>query len=721
MTPSTDVPASQVAESAKGNIVIKGSTNGQPVDAEPIIATQATQQVGSPRWGRGSSGAARARLVNGSMIMLISSGLVGAINLLYNLAIAHTLGAASFGHATAVYTLLMLLSAVTLSFQLLCSKLIPQNDSFDAKAAIYRLLHKRSWFWGAGVSLLLVVASGVLTGYLNLPNRNYVLLLSIGTTFYVPLGVRRGLMQGTYDFFHLALNYVFEVVIKLIGTLVFIHLGFGVQGVIAAIVGSIILPYFLADPPLELRRTKSRPGLNLATGEGMQASVFFIGQVIINNLDIVLVKHFFNATEAGVYAAVSLVGRIVYMLSWSVVSSMFPISAGVRSREKDGRAVLSATMLIVVGITSLFTFCVWLAPAQLWHAVLGAGFPLGAQNPYASLLVLYAATTGIYSLCVVLMSYEISRKIGNVSWLQLGFSAAIICGIYLFHDTLKNVIEVQLTAMFFLLGVVSVPFLRFWRAKAKVEEQAEVTEMQPQGIVKLHKVSEDQVIAEFLKSEFYMSEFEKYHEKFDGIVNFPNLDNRHENVIRKALLFKRRGRMWRELPEDTEWYEIHLQPNDLHQLRIFPRSQWRKVADDSYYLADIIERLRAKIAADPEDSFSQKLQNVCDELSSGRARRSAILMIGIDENNPITIIEGNHRMAAANLLAPMQVPPYFTFLCGFSPRMMECCWYQTDLSTLWKYAKNTMAFYFEDPDSAIAKAMPNLFEGPGSDPSIGPA
>ncbi|HEY1462273.1 MAG TPA: hypothetical protein VGF44_02515 [Terriglobales bacterium] len=720
MIPSTDVPASQAAESAEGNIVIKELTNGLSVEAEPIIAPEVTQQVGQPKWGRSSSGAARARLVNGSMIMLISSGLVGAINLLYNLVIAHTLGAASFGHATAVYTLLMLLSAVTLSFQLLCSKLIPQNDSFDAKAGIYRLLHKRSWFWGAGVSLLLIVASGVLSGYLNLPNRNYVLLLSIGTTFYVPLGVRRGLMQGTYDFFHLAVNYVLEVVVKLIGTLLFIHLGYGVQGVVAAIVGSIILPYFLADPPVELQRTKSQPGLNLAIGEGIQASVFFIGQVIINNLDIVLVKHFFNATEAGVYAAVSLVGRIVYMLSWSVVSSMFPISAGVRSRERDGRAVLSSTMLIVVGITSLFTFCVWLAPAHLWHAVLGAGFPLGAQNPYASLLVLYAATTGIYALAVVLMSYEISRKIGNVSWLQLGFSAAIIGGIYLFHNTLKNVIEVQLVAMFLLLGVVSIPFLRYWRTK-KGEEQAEVSEIQPQGIVKMHKISEDQVIAEFLKSEFYMPEFEKYRQKFDSIVNSPDLNNRHENVIRKALLFRRRGRMWRELPEDTEWYEIHLQQNDLHQLRIFPRSQWRKVADDSYYLGDIIERLRAKIAADPEDPFSKKLQNVRDELSSGRARRSAILMIGIDENNPITIIEGNHRMAAANLLAPMQVPPYFVFLCGFSPRMMECCWYQTDLSTLWKYAKNTMAFYFEDPDSTIAKAMPNLFEGQESDPSVGPA
>ena len=44
-------------------------------------------------------GGLRARVLSGSVIMLFSSGLVGAINLIYNLAIAHGLGAASFGAA----------------------------------------------------------------------------------------------------------------------------------------------------------------------------------------------------------------------------------------------------------------------------------------------------------------------------------------------------------------------------------------------------------------------------------------------------------------------------------------------------------------------------------------------------------------------------------------------------------------------------------------------
>src|SRR5689334_24574339 len=173
-----------------------------------IAAASGALKNSAERMRHRNSGTLRARVLSGSMIMLVSSALVGAMNLVYNLAIAHGLGAAGFGHASAVYTVLMLLSSVTLSFQLLCSKFVAQNDSLPAKIGIYHFLHRRAWIYGAGVSILLVLSSSVVSRYLNLPTRNYIVLLGAGTLFFIPLGVRRGLMQGMYDFPHLALNFV---------------------------------------------------------------------------------------------------------------------------------------------------------------------------------------------------------------------------------------------------------------------------------------------------------------------------------------------------------------------------------------------------------------------------------------------------------------------------------------------------------------------------------
>jgi hypothetical protein len=56
----------------------------------------------------------RSKLLGGSLTLLAGSGLVGVTNLVYNVATARLLGPSGFAHATAVYTLLMLVSCITL-------------------------------------------------------------------------------------------------------------------------------------------------------------------------------------------------------------------------------------------------------------------------------------------------------------------------------------------------------------------------------------------------------------------------------------------------------------------------------------------------------------------------------------------------------------------------------------------------------------------------------
>src|ERR1700675_1925535 len=254
----------------------------------------------------------RSRMLRGSVILLTSTGLVSATNLLYNIAIARGLGAAGFGHATAIYTLLMLLSSVTLAYQLVCSKLVAKSLDLSAKVAIYRDLRRRSWQTGILLGILIVLGSSTITQYLHLPASRDIILLGLGTAIYVPLGVRRGMLQGIYDFPRLAVNFVLEALVKIVGAFVLLHYGLGVTGVIAAVVASIAVAYLAADPRLKLT-VKAGVQERASFREGMQAIVFFVGQVIISNLDILLVKHYFVAEVAGVYAAVALFGRVVYM------------------------------------------------------------------------------------------------------------------------------------------------------------------------------------------------------------------------------------------------------------------------------------------------------------------------------------------------------------------------------------------------------------------------
>ena len=631
-------------------------------------------------------GGLRERVVRGSAILLFSTGLVAITNLLYNILIARMLGAAGFGDASALYTLLMLLSAVTLSFQIVTSKFIARNSEILVRAQIYASMLRRAWQVGLGIALLLAAGGTSLKSYFNLPAQHDLMLLAIATGVYIPLGVRRGKMQGCYDFRALAINVVVEVGVKLGGALLFLHFGMGVTGVMTAVLLSIVAAYLAGRPGSQYR---ARSGLIKVArfGEGLQAVLYFVGQVILSNLDILLVKHFFPVAEAGIYAAVALVGRVVFMLSWSVVSSMFPVSAS-HTQRQVGRSVLYTGLLLVGTVTSIFIAAVALVPEAVWIMLLGKAFLLGTPGEFSALLTQYALMTGIYSIAVVIMMYEISQRTGIAAWVQLGASVMLAAAIWRYHDSLYQVILVQVFVMGGLLVVVTIPLLQD-------QDEVEPPPTTAEPLKRLRPVPEDEIVAEFLRGEFYHPEFDPYRRDFKRLVEQADLDDPQENFIRRALLFRRRGRLWRELPSGIEWWEVELRASDLSRLRSFPRNDWRRFAAGGFYLAEMIGRIQAELRRGQSSRFLKKLGEIATDLQQSQVP-DAVLLIGIDGYHPLTIVEGNHRMAAALLTMPESAHRRFRFYCGLSPNMNLCCWHNTDLRSLSRYARHTFRYMFRD-------------------------
>ncbi|MGA8342688.1 MAG: oligosaccharide flippase family protein [Candidatus Sulfotelmatobacter sp.] len=632
--------------------------------------------------------ALRERVLRGSAILLFSTGLVAATNLLYNILIARMLGAAGFGDASALYTLLMLLSAVTLAFQIVTSKFIARNSELLIQAQIYAGMMRRAWQVGVGIAVVLGAGAPYLKSYFNLPAQHDLVLLAVATGVYIPLGVRRGKMQGCYDFRALAINVVVEVAVKFVAALLFLRFGMGVTGVMAAVLLSIVAAYLAGGPGTQYRKTAGV--IKVAPfGESMQAVLYFVGQVILSNLDILLVKHFFPLPEAGVYAAVALVGRVVFMLCWSVVSSMFPVTAS-QTHRQVGRSVLYTGLFLVGTVTSLFIAAVALVPEGLWNHLLGQRFLLGTSAKFSPLLTEYAGMTAIYCIAVVLMMYEISRRTGNGAWVQLGASVILAAAIWRYHDSLSQVILVQVFVMVGLLVAVTIPILR-----ERDEDGLDQALVRPEPLKRLRRVPEEEIIAEFLRSEFYHPEFDLYREDFKHLVEQADLNHPEENFIRRALLFLRRGRLWRELPPDMEWWEIELTPRDLARLRAFPRNQWRHFAGGGFYLTEMIGRIEAELARGEHSRFLKKLREIGTDLRESDVP-DAVLLIGIDGQHPLTIIDGNHRMSAAMMTMPESAHRRFRFYCGLSPNMNLCCWHNTDLRSLTRYARHTIRYRLRD-------------------------
>jgi O-antigen/teichoic acid export membrane protein len=642
----------------------------------------------------------QARIVSGSVVLLSGSGLTTAINLIYNIVVARFLGPKGFGQATVVYTILTLLSAVTLSFQIVSAKLVAQQGTPEGKSAVYRAFHRGAWGCGILIALLLLLFRGAIADYLNLPDPTLVALLAFGAAFYIPLGCRRGYIQGAYGFRRLATNLVVEGAFRLGGSVLLILSGMGVAGVIAANAAAIAVAYLLAGPELT-GRLPNPLRFSAAFRETSQAMVFYSGQVLINNCDIVLVKHFFLAHDAGLYAAVAMVGRVIFAFSTSVVNSMFPLVAGTRDEERRDLKVIATSLLLVLGTGSLIALVLGIAPAWIWKFLFGAGFEIAGKYNLPYLLALYAVTTIVFSLSVVIITFEMSYKIANTSWLQLAFSGVVILAICRYHSSLLEVILVQLVLMIVLLICVAIPFLFDFLGNPRASGQ--VRHWQPPRVIR--RVSEDEVIAEFLRSDFASPVFQSYQETLHEIVSTPDLNNADENAKRRALLFMRHLALWKEIPTATEWFEIEINEADLEQIRAFPRAQWRRLARGNFSITEIAEEVRARQGR-VGTPFLAKVESIGDQLLQEEHGFSAVILIGLNVREPLTVLDGNHRLVAAVLASEVSLNK-LRFLCGLSPRMGECCWYNTNFKTLFRYGVNILARFIRNPEPELVRVLQN--------------
>src|SRR5438270_7674692 len=240
-------------------------------------------------------------------------------------------------------------------------------------------------------------------------------------------------------------------------------------------------------------------------------------------------------------------------------------------------------------------------------------------------------------------------------------------------------------------------------------------------MIKLHPVSETEVIAGFLRNEFYESDYDRDRSRFDSLVHQPDLNDPRQNALRHALLFRRRGHMWRELPSDTQWWRVQLAPQDIHRMRVFPRAHWLSIGGGDFRAEHIVGRIRNRKYPQRVEGFVRKIRSISRSLGQN-GNVGPVLMIGSNDSEPLVVLEGNHRVAAALLESPQRLQS-LDFYCGLSSRMAECCWYRTNLPSLWRYLINRVR-NLQDRDADVDRLLRETAaaiapHGPGSTKDVG--
>jgi O-antigen/teichoic acid export membrane protein len=257
---------------------------------------------------------------------------------------------------------------------------------------------------GAVVTGLLIAGAWPLADYLQVSSPWVIVFTAIGLPVYFWQAVHRGLLQGELRFSRLATSYLAEAGVRMGAALALVALGMSAVGVAIGIALSFVASAVVAydrrahalGAPVHLPATLRATAIS--------AAVLMVGQVVINNSDIVLAKALFEPEVAGVYASAALLGRAVFFLSWSVVHAAFPLAARSDTSAADRkRSVISAIVVVGgIGAAAVVGALLWADSVIPW--LLGEEYVAAGE-----LLPPYVMAASLFAIANLMASLDVAR------------------------------------------------------------------------------------------------------------------------------------------------------------------------------------------------------------------------------------------------------------------------------------------------------------------------
>ncbi len=378
-------------------------------------------------------------------VLLVNGG-----NYLYNLVLGRLLGPEVFAEAALLVTLLLVLSFLGMTFQLATAKFAVLFSGKDWDA-FQQLMYKYALGFGMLMGILVFAFAENLREVFQTESALLFKTFAAAVPLYFFMSVNRGTFQGRQDYAKLSMTYQTEMWSRLLltlGLLWFVPLS---PAFLVAL--GIALSFVFGLIPSKFNGRQLFKKIALAAPKKRRVVQFMVltacyelTQIIINNSDLLLVKHYFDAREAGLYASLALIGRVVYFVAWMFVMLLLPT---VVEKQKNGEAT-APVLFKYVGYIGVLSLTIVAACALFPELIIQIMFG-EAYLTMAPLLWQYALATSLFAISNIFAYYFLSLdeyKPVIFSGL-LGVSQVVL--IIFFHSDLQMVVQVQIIAMITLL------------------------------------------------------------------------------------------------------------------------------------------------------------------------------------------------------------------------------------------------------------------------------
>ena len=400
-------------------------------------------------------------LIKDNIILFSSNLITGIFVFLYHFYMGRFLGPANYSIIGAILSIAYIFNIPLTTIQTGIAKFVANfktKNKFNEISYLFKSSLKRLFGYGLIILFLFLIFSKFIADYLKIDILSLIILAPF-IIFILLVPVIRGMLQGLQKFKDFGINLISEGVSKFFLGILFVVIGFSVNGAISAITLSFIIAFFIGFFPLKKLMAKKLKKFN--TKEIYKYStpvlLMLIGLTALYTIDIILVKHFFKDIEAGQYVAISTLAKILFFGSYSITQVMFPKVSELFIMKRPHKHLLykSLLMMLLVLIPAILIY--FLFSKFIINIVYGE-----AYLDVANLLGWFAVIMGLFSLIYTIAFYNLSINKTKFLIILILFNLLEIILINIFHNTLTQIIIILIIIMSLLFIII---FLQTMLAK----------------------------------------------------------------------------------------------------------------------------------------------------------------------------------------------------------------------------------------------------------------
>lgn len=402
-------------------------------------------------------------LISGSLIIFSGTLFANVFNFLFNLFLSRNLSVSDYGILASLVSLILLCALIADS---LAPTIVSFAGSYFAKqehdkiSDFFLQITKISFLAGGIVLVVLILFTKAIGDFFNIKDNSLIILVGVIVFFGFASSATRSILQAKLAFKYITFMYIFSAIIKFLGGVLLVIQGFGVRGALWGFFLSFSVPYFLSLIPLRsflrIRKNNSVVSVLKLISYGGPATLTLMGLTLFITTDIILVKHFFSSKEAGLYAGLSLIGRVIYFFSAPIGLVMFPLIVHRHAKNDDYKHIFKLSLLVVFLLSAAVTTFYFLFP----NFVVSIFLKRQEYFTIVPLVGLFGIFITLYSMVSILANFYLSIKKTYVfvPVISTAFLQAVL--IWIYHN---NFLQIILISIFSISLLFLYLLLYYWR------------------------------------------------------------------------------------------------------------------------------------------------------------------------------------------------------------------------------------------------------------------